>query len=237
MGGIEENENNAMLIQLAPNLWHLQRGFKTAGLPMTSRMTVVRFADGRLWIHSPVSFGDDVHAQLTELGEVAWIVAPNCYHHLFAKACQRAFPNARLYGAPKLAAKRPDLAGMHTLGPTIEAAWADELEQMLVGGMPLLNELVWFHKASGTLIATDVLQWLRGGLPLPAVLFAHLMGVRKRLAVSRTVRLATRDKAAAADSARAILRWPFTRVVMAHNAVIEQDAHAEVERAFAWFSA
>lgn len=224
-----------MLTQLAPNLWHLERSFKTAGLPMTSRMTVVRFADGRLWIHSPVRFDDTVRAQLAELGEVAWIVAPNCYHHLFAGACQRAFPNAKLYGAPKLVAKRPDLIGMRTLGPTIEAEWADELDQVLIAGMPLLNELVWFHKASGTLIATDVMQWFRGKLPWSAVLFAHLMGVRKRLAVSRTVRLATRDKAAAADSARAVLRWPFTRVVMAHNAVIEQNAHAEVERAFAWF--
>lgn len=226
-----------MLTQLAPNLWHLERSFKTFGLPMTSRMTVVRFTDGRLWIHSPVRFDEAVHAQLAELGEVAWIVAPNCFHHLFANACQRAFPNARLYGAPKLSAKRPDLAGMHTLDRTIEAEWADELEQELVGGMPLLNELVWFHKASGTLIATDVLQWWRGNLPWPAVLFAHLMGVRKRLAVSRSVRLATRDRAAAAASARAILRWPFTLVVMAHNTVIEQDAHAEVERAFDWFSA
>ena len=224
-----------MLTQIGPNLWSLQRGFKTAGLPLSSRMTVVRFADGRLWLHSPVRFDDAVRAELAQLGEVAWIVAPNRFHHLFVAACRRAFPNARLYGAPGLAAKRPDLTDMHELGATVEPEWATELDQVWVRGMPLLNEVVWFHKASGTLIVTDVLQWLRGDLSWMTTVFAYLGGVRKRLAVPRTVRFATRDKAAAADSARAILRWPFTRVVVAHNAIVEDDAHAAVERAFKRF--
>ena len=40
-------------------------------------------------------------------------------------------------------------------------------------------------------------------------------------------------RAAAARSAEQLLRWPFTRVVMAHNQVIEADAHAQVARALA----
>lgn len=222
-----------MLTQIAPNLWHVQRGFKTAGLPISSRMTVVRFADGKLWIHSPIRFDESVRAQLAGLGEVAWIVAPNRFHHLFAGACQRAFPNATLYGAPGLAKKRPDLVGMLELGDRVEPAWETELEQVLVRGMPALNEVIWFHKASATLIVTDVLQWMRGDLSWKAALFARLGGVRKHLAVPRTVRLATRDKAAAADSARTILRWPFTRVIVAHNAIVDDDAHGAVARAFA----
>jgi hypothetical protein len=51
------------------------------------------------------------------------------------------------------------------------------------------------------------------------------------------VRLVTRDKAAAAQSARRILAWPFTRVVTAHNSIVEQDAHAAVARAFRRFGA
>ena len=61
--------------------------------------------------------------------------------------------------------------------------------------------------------------------------------VRKRPVVSRTVRLATRDKIAAAHSSREILRWTLTRVMMAHNTVIEQDVYAEVKRALLWFDA
>jgi hypothetical protein len=222
-----------MLIPIAPDLWHMERGFKAAGVPIKSRMTVVRFADGRLWIHSPVRFDEAVAAQIAALGDVAWIVAPNRAHHLFAKHCQRAFPAARLYGAPGLAAKRRDLVGLRELTDDIESEWAKDLEQVLFGGMPFLHEVHWLHKASGTLIATDVLQCWRGPLPWQAALYARITGVRNRLNVPRTVRLVTRDKALAAASARAVLGWPFTRVITAHNAIVEQDAHAAVARAFA----
>jgi hypothetical protein len=226
-----------MLIQIAPNLWHMERGFKAAGLPVSSRMTVVRFADGRLWLHSPVRFGEDVAAQLRELGEVAWIVAPNRMHHLFAKHAQSMFPQAALYGAPGLAAKRPDLAGLIELGDYAPPEWAADLDQAVVRGMPLVNEVVWFHKASGTLIMTDVLQCWCGDLDWNTYAYARLTGVRDRLDVPRTVRLVTRDKALAAGSARIILEWPFTRVITGHNSIVEQDAHAAVARAFKRFGA
>lgn len=224
-----------MLTPIAPGLWHMQRRFTAAGMPVSSRMTVVRFADGRLWIHSPVRLDEATRAQLAGLGQVAWIVAPNRFHHLFAGDCRRAFPGAALYGAPGLGAKRPDLVGLRELGETIEPEWAADLEQVLMRGMPVTNEVVWFHKASGTLIATDLLQCWCGDLPWGAALYARVTGVRNRLDVPRTVRLITRDKAAAAESARAVLRWPFTRVITAHNAIVEQGAHALVERAFARF--
>jgi hypothetical protein len=224
-----------MLIQIAPNLWHMTCPLTTAGLPLTSRMTVVRFADGKLWIHSPVRFGAAVREQLGRLGDVAWIVAPNKAHHMFAGHCQRAFPQAALYGAPGLADKRPDLAGMRVLGDTVEPAWADELDQVWFHGQPFVNEVVWFHKASATLIATDLLQCWGGKLDWRAALYARVTGVRHRFDVPRTVRLATRDRGQAAASARAVLRWPFTRVITGHNAILDRDAHAAVARALARF--
>jgi hypothetical protein len=226
-----------MLIQIAPNLWHMERGFTAAGLPVSSRMTVVRFKDGRLWLHSPVRFDEAVAEQLRGLGEVAWIVAPNRAHHLFAKHAQRMFPQAALYGAPGLAAKRPDLPGLIELGDTAPPEWQHELDQVCIRGMPFVNEVVWFHKASSTLIMTDVLQCWCGDLDWKTAAYARLTGVRAHLDVPRTVRLTTRDKPLAAASARLILQWPFTRVITAHNSIVELEAHALVARAFSRFGA
>jgi hypothetical protein len=226
-----------MLTQIAPNLWHMERGFSAAGLPVSSRMTVVRFDDGRLWLHSPVRFDEAVADQLRALGTVSWIVAPNRAHHLFAKHAQRMFPQAVLYGAPGLAAKRPDLAGLVELGDTVPPEWQHELDQAVIRGMPFVNEVVWFHKATQTLIMTDVLQCWSGDLDWKTAAYARLTGVRAKLDVPRTVRLVTRDKAKAAGSARTILQWPFTRVITAHNSIVEQDAHAAVEKAFKHFGA
>ena len=44
-----------------------------------------------------------------------------------------------------------------------------------------------------------------------------------------------RDRGAAAASAARILQWPFERVILAHNTIVEEGAHEGVENAFAWF--
>ena len=226
-----------MLIQLAPNLWHVQHAFIAGGLTVTSRMTVVRLVDGSLWLHSPVRISAELRAELSALGTVSAIVAPNKMHHLFAAAALRDFPQARLYGAPGLSAKLPQLQPMTTLTPAIPREWEADLEQIFVDGIPLGNETVWLHKASRTLIMTDLCQWWQGELPIAARMFAALTGVRNALAVPRTIRWLVKNKSAARASAQRILQWPFERVIVAHNCVIEVEAHRAVERAFAWFDA
>ncbi|HEY4542474.1 MAG TPA: DUF4336 domain-containing protein [Noviherbaspirillum sp.] len=224
-----------MLQALAPDLWHVPYAFVTMGIPMASRMTVIRLRDARLWLHSPVPISSGLRDELLALGPVAYVVAPSKAHHLFAGDCASTFLGAQLFGAPGLAAKRADLRGLRTLQATGEPEWQDELEQRLFEGIPLANEVVWFHKPTRTLILTDLCQWWQGPLPVPAALLAHLTGVRKQLAVPRTMRLLTKDRRAAQRSARAILEWPFERVMMTHNAIIERDAHAAVAAAFSVF--
>ena len=52
-------------------------------LPYTTRMVVIRLADGSLWLHSPIQFTSDLAKQIDALGEVRYLVAPNKLHHLF----------------------------------------------------------------------------------------------------------------------------------------------------------
>ncbi len=53
-------------------------------------------------------------------------------------------------------------------------------------------------------------------------MYASLTGVRKQLAVPKTIRWMTKDKLAARDCANKILAWPIERIVVAHNAIIEK---------------
>lgn len=224
-----------MLQNIAPNLWHTQHSFVVSGIRASSRMTVVRLQDGCLWLHSPVPITYALKAELMALGEVAYIVAPSKMHHLFAADCIAAFPQAVLYGAPGLRAKRPDLQSMRELQAVAERAWQEDLEQLFFAGMPLVNETVWFHKPSHTLIVTDLLQYYQGDLSFGLKIYAKLTDTRNRLSVPKTVRWLVKDKTAALTSATKILDWPFERVVVAHNSIIETDAHSVVETAFACF--
>jgi hypothetical protein len=225
-----------MLNAIAPDIWHVPHNFTANGLPVSSRMTVVRLKSGGLWLHSPVPLDSRLLAELKALGDVKYIVAPSKTHHLFAAECAAAFPQAKLYGAPGLPAKRPDLTNMTELTPAAPPEWRDDLDQLFFDGIPFGNETVWFHKSSRTLILTDLCQWWQGDLPFAARVYASLVGVRRQLAVPRNVRWLVKDRQAAHASAQKILRWPIGRVTTAHNSIVEGDAHAAVKAAFSIFA-
>ncbi|SDI75069.1 DUF4336 domain-containing protein [Paraburkholderia phenazinium] len=225
-----------MLKPITNDLWHLQHQFVASGLSVSSRMTVVRLRDASLWLHSPVPLTAEVCAELAALGTVRYIVAPSKAHHLFAGDCAAQFPDAILFGAPGLQSKRPDLKPMRELSRTVEPEWAGDLEQIFFDGIPFGNETVWFHKHSRTLIVTDLCQWWQGELPFAAKAFAALTGVRNRLAVPRTIRMLVKNREAARASAERILALPFERLIVAHNSIVEDDAHRTVRKAFEVFT-
>jgi hypothetical protein len=223
----------AMLLPVAQDIWHLPYHFTALGIRISSRMTVVRLGGGKLWLHSPVPISPQVRVQLEALGEVAYIVAPNKAHHLFAGDCKAAFPQAMLFGAPGLNRKRPDLRDMHKLGAAPEPYWEGELGQLIVEGIPLLNETAWFHQRSRTLILTDLCQWWKGEMPVSSRLYATLTGVRTQLAVPYTIRLLVKDRPALARSIHTMLEWDFERVIVAHNAIVDSKAREAVKGALA----
>ena len=226
------------LTALAPGLWSAQQRISVQGLPVRTRMTVARLADGQLWLHSPTRPTPELRAALDALGTVRWVVAPNRMHHLFAGDWLQHYPEAALWGAPGLAAKRPDLAQLRSLpmeAPTdLPRAWEHDMAMQFVGGIPLLNECVWLHRPSGSLIVTDVLQYYPQDLSLSARLFNSLNGTRSRLAMPRAVRFAIKDKAATRAAAQAVLQWPVQRIVLAHDTVIDVGAAQQLREALAF---
>jgi len=221
---------SSTLVPVCEDIWQVRQALVVNGVPAHTRMTVVRLASGQLWVHSPVAPSAELITQLQQLGPLVAVVAPNCAHHLFAGAFMQAFPQAKLYLAPGLARKRSDLPG-HPL-PDEPGIWQPELAYHLWRGMPLINETVWFHGRSGTLILTDVCQWWVGEpLPWQAALWARLTRVRGRMGVPLHVRAMVRDAEAAATSARQILDWPIRRISLAHDGLIETQAHEQLVRA------
>ncbi|MAF29516.1 MAG: hypothetical protein CL819_09870 [Croceicoccus sp.] len=218
---------------LAPDLWVTEQPLRFAGLDIGSRMSVVRLGDGGLFVHSPIEAAPERVAEVRALGAVRAVVAPNRFHHLFAGAWKQAFPEAGLYGAPGLDAKRDDLAFDAVLSDRPEPAWSDDLDQLAVQGFPLSNEVVFFHRGSGTLITTDLAfntgshfsGWTRFSLRL-----AGVSGFGPTL----LERLAIRDRAAFRRSLEQILAWPFDRVIVGHGDVLEKGGRDALARGYAF---
>ena len=100
--------------------------------------------------------------------------------------------------------------------------------------MPGLDEHVFFHPTSRTLVVADLVFNVHAcpGLGMP--LFLRLVGAWKKLAQSRVWRFATKDRAAAAASIDEVLAWDFDRLVMAHGDVIESGAREQLAEALHW---
>jgi hypothetical protein len=225
------------LLQIDRDLWHAEHSFRAFGIAVSTRMTVVRLTDGALWLHSPIPISKDLQRQIDALGPVRFIVAPNRYHHLYAGHALQLYREATLFAAPGLRRKRPDIEKLLELEPATRRPWDADLDEVFFDGVPILSESVWLHRASGTLIATDVLQCLSGDLPLSARLYGRLQGVRSCLAVPRTLRFTTRDRVATRRSVQAILQWPVKRAVIAHNVILDErdDVAGKVHAALETF--
>src|SRR6185369_5835835 len=82
----------APLRALAPDLWVADRGQTFYGLPVGTRMTVIRLADGSLLLHSPVELDAGLRQELDAVGHVRYVVAPNRVHHLYAGRVAESYP-------------------------------------------------------------------------------------------------------------------------------------------------
>lgn len=185
-------------------------------------------------MHAPIGMDEALVEEIRGLGEVAWIVAPNLFHHLYVVQALEAFPSAQLYGAPGFAAKRKDLSFDGFLDEEREFPWSQELAQLPIEGAPKLNEYVFFHHATGTLIVTDLVFNMHDCPYLWSRLVFRMVGAYGKVAQSRLWRWMTRDKHKKRASVEKVLAWESKRLVMAHGQIVESDVPSQLRRGLGW---
>ena len=215
----------------------VERGQRFFGAEIGTRMTVLESPTGLL-LHSPVALDTELREAVESAGPVAWIVAPNRFHHLFAGEWKNAFPNAGLLGAPGLAEKRSDLRFDGELPDDAPAEWAGVFDVACFRAMPLSNEVVLLHRPSRTVVVTDLVISLGTGGPGEirgrSRTGLRIAGLRGEVGTTLLERLATRDKRAASAFLDEVLAWDFERIVLAHGTIVEKDARETLRRAWSW---
>jgi hypothetical protein len=210
---------DAKIARLDEALWVAAAPLSFLGLHLGTRMTVVRLAGGELWVHSPIATTPEMRAAVDALGPVRHIVAPSLFHHLYAGQWQTAYPDAALYGPAALARKRKDLKLTSPLEEAARAPWAGELVPLHIDGCQL-DETVFVHHATRTLIASDITENFTTSPHWPTRLYLKMSGVHGKVGWSRLLRFVYRDRAAARRSVDALIEHDFDRVVIAHGDVI-----------------
>jgi hypothetical protein len=200
-------------------------------LEVGARMTVLGLEDGGLLLHSPVPLEDGDRAAIRALGPVRAIVAPNLWHHLFVGPAAEAFPDAERWAAPGLPRRRKDLAFHGALGPAHPIF--PGVEWHVVGGSRLLGEVLFFHRATRTLVVTDFFFHVLHRDDALARTYYRLSGTYGRFASSRLVRAAVWDRASARETAHWILERAPTRVTVCHGEAFAATS-ATLEEALRW---
>jgi hypothetical protein len=193
-----------------------------SGPKLPLRSTMITLQSGQKVLISPIKFTESQINELKKSPPQA-LVAPNLYHHLYIKKAAEDLNVSTVFLAPGLEKKRRDIEWPVILD---SKTWIyqDELPMLTVSGMPMLNECVFCHKQTRTLIVTDLFFNLTGMQDGVKSLPYKLLGTFNKPAVSRLLHVITRDKKALKKSLEEILKWDFDRLVMAHGSIIESGA-------------
>ncbi len=219
--------------QVAEGLW-TQNGdrIRFFGIPFDTRATIVRLPGGGLWLHSPVRPSPDRLAAVQALGPIAHIVAPNRIHGAYTTDWARAAEQAQVWVSPKFPDRHPDIRFDHLLGNAAPAEWANMLDQCVFAGHAYLDEVVFLHRPSGTLIVTDIYQ-RHDPAREPGFwrVFKGLAGMMApKGAMPPDMRLAFTARAARDR----ILAWEFDRILLPHSVPVETGGKETLTRALKW---
>ena len=215
-----------MLEEWVPGIWTVSSPLKLAGVDFGTRMTIVRVGGDGLVLISPCPIDDALAAEIDALGTVRAVIAPNAFHYLYFVDAAERYPDAIRFLAEGVAGKLGSTPpGSIILSSEADSLWSADLEQCMIEGAPMTNEILFYHPASRTLILTDLCFNFD---PAPSGwpgIFLRLMGVHGRLAVSRLMRFALRDREKVRPVLERILEWDFDRIIVTHGVLVERNGH------------
>ena len=210
------------------------------GYPFPTRMTVVRLADNNLWIHSPEKINDELKYELSQLGTVKYLISPNKLHHLFLHEWMAAYPDSVTYSAPGLSRKRRDIKFDVELSDVAENEWENDINQTIFHGSPAMEEVVFYHKLSKTLVLTDLIEnfnpstlnWWQKGLAH----FAGILSPNGKMPLDWRISFLFGNKKIARNSLNIIMSWDTENVILSHGECVFGSGNDFIKTSFSWLS-
>lgn len=218
-------------------LWTFHQPLSVMGAEIGTRMTVVRLQDGQLLVHSPIRLTTELRARIDALGRVGHVLAPNRDHYLFVRDFENGYPDAVLYAAPGVPEQLPDVRFDVVLAhPQTVNVWNDTVPQLYFRSSPRLQEVVLFHRASRTLITSDLAFNIQHSEGLVSQVMLRLNDSYKSFGPSRVCRSHITDPAMARADVDAILEVGAGRMIMGHGEIVLSGATDQLRRGYRWLS-
>ncbi len=224
-----------MFTQLSENIWCVEQQLKFFKLEFGARMTIIRLSDGTLFLHSPIEIDDALASEIEALGCVNYIVSPNKLHHFYLAAAKVRWPEATLYASPGLVEKRKDIQFDEVLVEGGNYPWLDEIHHTIFRGSRFMEEVVFCHQASGTLLLADLLMNFTQRASPGIRLLTRVVGMFGKPAMPPDWKFSVTEKAVARRCCQHILSWDWDTMVVSHGEFVTCDARTKFKSALSKF--
>lgn len=189
------------------------------GTCFPARSTILKSPDQTLTLISPGPMSTDDLKELEDIGRVTSIVAPNKFHHLHIPQALKCFPNAAFYGPVGLSKKKPRLANRMISLEEAHQNVSEIIDWYPLHGNSFSSEWAAIHRASKTLIVTD-LVFNMGVQPSKVTnLVLKSVGCLGKLSQSKLIRLTTHDHKIFAQSMINLCNQDWNTLIMAHGKI------------------
>ena len=207
-------------------------------MPFPTRMTIIRLGASDLFVHSPTALTPELKAEVANLGRPRWLIAPNRLHYWWVPDWKKAFPEATVYLAPRVI----EQAGEHIDLPYSNLErdegypWDANIATLTVTGS-YMTEVVFFHRASRTLLLADLIENFEPGKLSLGMRFLTRLGgcLDPDGSMPRDMRLTySKRKPELRAVIEKMIVWNPERIILAHGRWYQRDAVQELRRAFRW---
>ncbi|NEQ88430.1 MAG: DUF4336 domain-containing protein [Moorea sp. SIO2I5] len=234
-----------ILKQIGEDIWLVdgpivQMSMYGAKIPFPTRMTIVRLSNSELWCHSPTELTRELKAQIDSLGSVRHLISPNKIHYAHIGTWARAYPEAIAWASPgvrdRAAQQKIEVSFNADLENEPPPQWVADLDQLIFRGSRFMDEVVFFHRKSSTVILTDLIENFE--LNKVSKQFGRLLKLVGIVDPDGKTALDLRmtfwgQKEQSRSCLKRMLQWN-PEVILSHGRWYENNGAAELRRAFRW---
>lgn len=146
---------------IAENIWIvdgdlIEMNAVVTKLPFSTRMTVIKLANGQLWCHSPIQPNQALFNQLDALGSVAHLVSPNKIHYAYIADWKKRYPEAIAWSSPGVERR----ATKQKIPVSFDEKLTDKAPQAWAGQTPIDYRMTFIgHQKEAKECLEQMLAW------------------------------------------------------------------------------
>ncbi|HAG53012.1 MAG TPA: DUF4336 domain-containing protein [Alphaproteobacteria bacterium] len=234
------------LKQLGEDIWIcdgdvVHMDMKVCKVPFPTRMVVLKLSNGELFVHSPINLTDSLAAQIKSLGNVKYIVAPNKIHYTYIKQWADYFKGISVYAVEGIKERAKDQNIPVKIDEVLThdsfSELSEDLDYCLFKGSSFMDEAVFNHKKSKTLIVVDLIEnFEKEKIGLFKYLIFKIVGITAPNGKApKDLRLTFKNGGTSARKSLSVIKeWSFDKIVMAHGKIVKENARYFFKRSFSW---